>query len=99
MNAIRQKVKRTGNKVIVELPEDFKTETFELILFPIEDTTESSLDETSEWKNFSVRNLERLYEEEISDYSDVVVKEPNVKYKPDPKTALLYKAEYFPQML
>ena len=77
MKAIRQKVKRTGNKVIIELPEDFKAETFELILFPIEDTPESSLDETAEWNNFSIRNLERLYEEENTDYSGVAVKEHN----------------------
>ena len=77
MKAIRQKVKRTGNKVIIDLPEDIKAETFDLILFPIEGNPEITLDETDEWKNFSVRNLERLYEEENTDYSGVAVKEPN----------------------
>lgn len=74
MDAIRQKVKRTGNKVIIELPENYNTETFEIILLPIENNTESNLDETNEWKNFSVRNLDRLYEDEEPDYSKIQVK-------------------------
>ena len=83
MDAIRQKVKRTGNKVIVELPDDLKAETFELILFPIEDSPggENS-EESNEWKKFSVRNLERLFETEETDYTNVLVKEPNIKFKP-----------------
>lgn len=82
MDAIRKKVKRTGNKVIIELPENFKTESFELILFPIENYPEGNLDETNEWINFSVQNLDRLYEDEEPDYSDILVKESNVNYKP-----------------
>ena len=82
MDAIRQKVKRTGNKVIIELPDNFKAETFELILFPVENNAEDNLDETNEWKNFSVRNLVRIYGDEEPDYSGVLVKEPNVNYKP-----------------
>lgn len=82
MDAIRKKVKRTGNKVIIELPENFKTESFELILFPIENYPEGNLDETNEWINFSVQNLDRLYEDEEPDYSDILVKKSNVNYKP-----------------
>lgn len=61
MDAIRKKVKRTGNKVIIELPENFKTESFELILFPIENYPEGNLNETNEWINFSVQNLQQDY--------------------------------------
>ncbi|MBK8983272.1 MAG: hypothetical protein IPM38_13350 [Ignavibacteria bacterium] len=82
MKAIRQKVKRTGDKVIVELPKDFKSETFELILFPIEDSPGTISEGLNEWMKFSVRNLERLYDNEEIDYANVTVKEPNVKYKP-----------------
>lgn len=84
MDAIRRKVKRTGNKVIIELPEDFIAETFELILFPVENNPEDNLNEANEWKNFSIRNLDRLYKknkDEEPDYSRVLVKEPNVNYK------------------
>lgn len=81
MDVIRQKIKRTGNKVIIDLPEDFKAETFELILFPIEDR-ENDSDEVNEWRNFSIRNLDRIYDEEEPDYSNISVKEPNKKYNP-----------------
>jgi hypothetical protein len=85
MNAIRQKIKRTGNKVIIELPEDFKAETFELILFPIEGNSESGsaeADKINEWRKFSIRNIDRIYNEEEADYSNILVKEPNEKYSP-----------------
>lgn len=32
MEAIRKKIKRNGNKITIELPEDFKAENIELII-------------------------------------------------------------------
>ena len=61
MEGIRQKIKRTGNKLVIDLPDDFKSEMFELILFPIEEITDSSEVQLNEWRNFSVRNLGELF--------------------------------------
>lgn len=82
MEAIRQKIKRTGNKLIIELPEDFKSEMIELILFPAEDNSEEIDIQLNEWSSFSLRNLETFYSNNEPDYSSVQIKEPNVNYKP-----------------
>ena len=83
MNVIRQTIKRTGNKIIIELPEEFKEEVFEFILIPVESNTNAGFnvkDETTELSNFSIRNLDRMYSNEEPDYTNVLVKEPNRKY-------------------
>ncbi|MBK7447327.1 MAG: hypothetical protein IPJ45_15180 [Ignavibacteria bacterium] len=82
MDAIRQKIKRTGNKLIIDLPEEFKSEMFELILFPIENDTSESDNQLNEWSDFSLRNLETFYNKDEPDYTNVKIKEPNEKYKP-----------------
>jgi len=82
MDAIRQKIKRTGNKLIIDLPEEFKSEMFELILLPIENNTNESDDQLNEWSDFSLRNLETFYNKDEPDYTNVKIKEPNEKYKP-----------------
>ncbi len=82
MEGIRQKIKRSGNKLIIDLPDDFKAEVFELILFPADDVTEKNEDLLNEWRNFSVRTLEGYYSKDEPDYTDVLIKEPNKKYKP-----------------
>lgn len=82
MEGIRQKIKRTGNKLIIDLPDDFKAEVFELILFPADDVTEKNEDHLNEWRNFSVRTLEGYFRKDEPDYSDVLIKEPNKKYNP-----------------
>lgn len=82
MDAIRQKIKRTGNKLIIDLPDEFKSEMFELILLPIENNTNESDEQLHEWSNFSIKNLETFYSKDEPDYMDVLIKEPNEKYKP-----------------
>ena len=82
MDAIRQKIKRTGNKLIIDLPDEFKSEMFELILLPIENNTNESDDQLTEWSDFSLRNLENFYNKDEPDYTNVKIKEPNEKYKP-----------------
>ncbi|MBK7254533.1 MAG: hypothetical protein IPI04_11620 [Ignavibacteria bacterium] len=82
MDAIRQKIKRTGNKLIIDLPDEFKSEMFELILLPIENNTNESDDQLNEWSDFSLRNLETFYNKDEPDYTNVKIKEPNEKYKP-----------------
>lgn len=82
MDAIRQKIKRTGNKLIIDLPDEFKSEIFELILLPIENNTNESDDQLNEWSDFSLRNLETFYNKDEPDYTNVKIKEPNEKYKP-----------------
>jgi len=82
MDAIRQKIKRTGNKLIIDLPDEFKSEMFELILLPIENNTNESDDQLNEWSEFSLRNLETFYNKDEPDYTNVKIKEPNEKYKP-----------------
>lgn len=82
MDAIRQKIKRTGNKLIIDLPDEFKSEMFELILLPIENNTNESDDQLNEWSDFSLRNLETYYNKDEPDYTNVKIKEPNEKYKP-----------------
>lgn len=82
MDAIRQKIKRTGNKLIIELPDSFKSEMFELILLPIENNTNESDEQLHEWSNFSSKNLETFFSKDEPDYMDVLIKEPNEKYKP-----------------
>ncbi|MEO8209481.1 MAG: hypothetical protein ABI840_02885 [bacterium] len=82
MEAIRRKIKRTGNKLIIELPEDFIAEEIEMIIFPKESSEErnSSENETDNWRKFSINNLERAYGEDEPDYSNVLLKESNSKY-------------------
>ncbi|MDQ3019139.1 MAG: hypothetical protein M3R36_01000 [Bacteroidota bacterium] len=82
MEAIRRKIKRTGNKLIIELPEDFIAEEIEMIIFPYESSEErnSSENETDNWRKFSINNLERAYGEDEPDYSNVLLKESNPKY-------------------
>ena len=82
MDAIRQKIKRTGNKLIIDLPDEFKSEMFELILLPIENNTNESDDQLNERSDFSLRNLETFYNKDEPDYTNVKIKEPNEKYKP-----------------
>lgn len=82
MDAFRQKIKRTGNKLIIDLPDEFKSEMFELILLPIENNTNESDDQLNEWSDFSLRNLETFYNKDEPDYTNVKIKEPNEKYKP-----------------
>lgn len=82
MDAIRQKIKRTGNKLIIDLPDEFKSEMFELILLPIENNTNESDNQLNEWSDFSLRNLETFYNKDEPDYTNVKIKEPNEKYKP-----------------
>ena len=82
MDAIRQKIKRTGNKLIIDLPDEFKSEMFELILLPIENNTNESDDQLNEWSDFSLRNLETFYNKDEPDYTNVKIKEPKEKYKP-----------------
>ena len=82
MDAIRQKIKRTGNKLIIDLSDEFKSEMFELILLPIENNTNESDDQLNEWSDFSLRNLETFYNKDEPDYTNVKIKEPNEKYKP-----------------
>jgi len=83
MNVIRQTIKRTGNKIIIELPEEFKEEVFEFILLPLESNTNAEYnvkDEITELSNFSISNLDLMYSNEEPDYTNVLVKEPNGKY-------------------
>ncbi len=83
MNAIRKKIKRTGNKITIELPEDFIAEEVEMIIFPYDSKEEKNSSETEaeDWTKFSVKNLERAYGEDEPDYSNVLVKEPNPQYQ------------------
>lgn len=81
MEAIRQKIIRTGNKLIIDLPDDFKSEMFELILLPSDDNSEGSEEQFNEWSSFSINNLEAFYSKDEPDYSNVMIKEPNEKHK------------------
>lgn len=82
MEAIRKKIKRKGNKITIELPEDFIAEEIEMIIFPYDsEEVKNPLEkETDEWRKFSISNLERAYSEDEPDYSNVLVKERNPKY-------------------
>lgn len=81
MEALRQKIIRTGNKLIIDLPDDFKSEMFELILLPSDDNSEGSEEQLNEWSSFSINNLEAFYSKDEPDYSNVMIKEPNEKHK------------------
>lgn len=60
---------------IKKLPED--------ALDDIEKYIDKILDsEHKDWAKFSMDNLSRAYSENEPDYSDVLIKEPNPKYKP-----------------
>lgn len=81
MEAIRRRVKRGGKKqIVIELPDDFTAENLEVLVF---ETEEDSTGDPffSQWHSFSMRNLERCYDEEEADYSDVIVKDVNKAYK------------------
>jgi hypothetical protein len=81
MEAIRRRVRREGKKqIVIELPDDFTAENLEVLVFETEeDATGDPF--FSQWHSFSMRNLERCYNEEEADYSDVKVKEVNKAYK------------------
>ena len=81
MEAFRQKIKRTGNKLIIELPDDFKSEMFELILFPSDANSEGSDEHLNEWSSFSINNLETFYSTDEPDYTDVLIKESNETFQ------------------
>ena len=81
MEAIRRRVKREGKKqIVIELPDDFTAENLEVLVFETEeDSTRDPF--LSQWHSFSMRNLERCYDEEEADYSNIEVKELNKAYK------------------
>ena len=81
MEAIRRRVKREGKKqIVIELPDDFTAENLEVLVFETEeDSTRDPF--FSQWHSFSMRNLERCYDEEEADYSNIEVKELNKAYK------------------
>ena len=81
MEAIRRRVKREGKKkIVIELPDDFTAENLEVLVFETEE--DSTADPFfSQWHSFSMRNLERCYDEEQADYSNIEVKELNKAYK------------------
>jgi len=83
MEVIRKKIKRNGNNIItIELPEDFKAENLDIIIFPSDKELENDSDELVEWRSFSIKNLESFYDRNEPDYNDIMVKEPNPKYNP-----------------
>ncbi|MEO8210726.1 MAG: hypothetical protein ABI840_09190 [bacterium] len=59
MEAIRRKIKRNGNKITIELPEDFKAENIELIILP--DDNENSEHEKIESVEEFRKNLLEFY--------------------------------------
>jgi hypothetical protein len=56
MEAIRQKIKRNGNKITIELPEDFKAENIELII--LSDEKEEVISNKKKKKSLSKEALE-----------------------------------------
>lgn len=81
MNALRKKIKRTGNKIIIELPEDFIADEIEMIILPVVKSSEDNFKSDKKlWEKFSIDNLERAYSETEPDYTNVLVKENNPKY-------------------
>lgn len=81
MEALRKKMKRTGNKLIIELPEDFIADEIEMIILPVLKESEDDLiTDKKAWQKFSTDNLERAYSNSEPDYSNVLVKENNPKY-------------------
>ena len=56
MNAIRKIVQREGNELRILLPEDFKSEKFEVIILPSDEGTESKKDFDIEAYQQAIRN-------------------------------------------
>ncbi len=52
------------------------------LIFDKMETTSRRDEKYEEWTRFSMQNLSRAYFEDEPDYSDVLIKEPNPKYKP-----------------
>lgn len=78
MEALRKILKRKGNKITIDVPEDFKAENIEGLILSIDNNDISS--EETDWREFSISNFSKLYGEDEPDYSTVMVKEPNKKY-------------------
>jgi hypothetical protein len=83
MNAIRKIVKRVGNELRIVLPDDFKSEEFEVIILSTDEGIEikGQNDEESEsFNRLSSEGLARAYDEEDDSFDNLKVKEPNPKY-------------------
>ena len=83
MNAIRKIVKRVGNELRIVLPDDFKSEEFEVIILSTEEeiqTKEQNDDESEPLNRLSLEGLARAYDEEDDSFDNLTVKEPNPKY-------------------
>ncbi len=81
MEAIRKRIKRNGkNKITIELPSDFKSENIELLIFPVENSEMEST-EFDDWENFSITNLDSMYNKDEPDYTNVMINERNPNYE------------------
>ncbi|MDQ3019663.1 MAG: hypothetical protein M3R36_03705 [Bacteroidota bacterium] len=70
MEAIRKKIKRNGNKITFDLPEDFKAENIELIILPDDNEEKSSQKSEKKKKSLSEEALEFYgkYKVDMSNY-------------------------------
>ena len=83
MNAIRKIVKRVGNELRIVLPDDFKSEEFEVIILSSDEgiqTKEQTDEESASFNRLSLEGLARAYDEEDDSFDNLKVKEPNPKY-------------------
>ena len=83
MNAIRKIVKREGNELRIVLPDDFKSEEFEVIILSSDEENNSKehTDEESEsLYRLSSDGLAKAYDDEDDSFENLKVMEPNPKY-------------------
>ena len=68
MNAIRKIMKRDGNRLDVELPEDFKAESVELIILPIDEQQVIENAQTDEQFRIEMMEFYSKYNADLSNY-------------------------------
>ncbi len=83
MNAIRKIVKREGNELRIVLPDDFKSEEFEVIILPSKEgnnSKEHTDEESDSLYRLSSGGLAKAYDDEDDSFDNLKVMEPNPKY-------------------